>query len=168
MIGKIHPIGLYGCCGSGPIQPIRRMEVKMDIRIYDFEEHGDERGILISLEQMKNIPFEIQRCYYMYNTQPGVRRGFHAHKSLEQILVCVSGSCKILLDDGETKETVVLDRPNKGLYLSHYIWREMFDFSDDAVLMVLASKLYDESDYIRSYDEFLQFVQQQRGEENGQ
>ena len=61
-----------------------------------------------------------------------------------------------------------MDRPNKGLYLSHYIWREMFDFSDDAVLMVLASKLYDESDYIRSYDEFLQFVQQQRGEENGQ
>ena len=77
-------------------------------------------------------------------------------------------SISILLDDGETKETVVLDRPNKGLYLSHYIWREMFDFSDDAVLMVLASKLYDESDYIRSYDEFLQFVQQQRGEENGQ
>ena len=140
----------------------------MKVTTYEFEEHGDERGILIALEEHKNIPFEIRRCYYMYNTQPGVRRGYHAHKSLEQILVCVRGSCKILLDDGMSKETVLLDRPNKGLYISHNMWREMFDFSEDAVLMVLASQLYDESDYIRSYDEFLQYVQKQHGEENGQ
>lgn len=140
----------------------------MKVTTYEFEEHGDERGILIALEEHKNIPFEIRRCYYMYNTQPGVRRGYHAHKSLEQILVCVRGSCKILLDDGVSKETVLLDRPNKGLYISHNMWREMFDFSEDAVLMVLASQLYDESDYIRSYDEFLQYVQKQHGEENGQ
>ncbi|MBQ6564371.1 MAG: FdtA/QdtA family cupin domain-containing protein [Clostridiales bacterium] len=138
----------------------------MKVTTYEFEEHGDDRGILIALEENKNVPFDIRRCYYMYNTQPGVRRGFHAHKSLEQILVCVSGSCKILLDDGQSKETVLLDRPNKGLYIAHNIWREMFDFSDNAVLMVLASKLYDESDYIRSYDEFLQYVQTQRTEEN--
>ena len=138
----------------------------MKVTTYEFEEHGDDRGILIALEENKNVPFNIRRCYYMYNTQPGVRRGFHAHKSLEQILVCVSGSCKILLDDGQSKETVLLDRPNKGLYIAHNIWREMFDFSDNAVLMVLASKLYDESDYIRSYDEFLQYVQTQRTEEN--
>ncbi len=138
----------------------------MKVTTYEFEEHGDDRGILIALEEYKNVPFNIRRCYYMYNTQPGVRRGFHAHKSLEQILVCVSGSCKILLDDGQSKETVLLDRPNKGLYIAHNIWREMFDFSDNAVLMVLASKLYDESDYIRSYDEFLQYVQTQRTEEN--
>ena len=138
----------------------------MKIITFDFEEHGDERGILIALEENKNIPFDIRRCYYMYNTQPGVRRGFHAHKSLEQVLICVSGSCRILLDDGRTRETVLLDRPNKGLYLSHNIWREMYDFSDDAVLMVLASQLYDESDYIRSYDEFLEYIQTQDREEN--
>ena len=138
----------------------------MKVSTYEFEEHGDDRGILIALEENKNVPFNIRRCYYMYNTQPGVRRGFHAHKSREQFLVCVSGSCKIFLDDGQSKETVLLDRPNKGLYIAHNIWREMFDFSDNAVLMVLASKLYDESDYIRSYDEFLQYVQTQRTEEN--
>ena len=71
----------------------------MKVTTYEFEEHGDDRGILIALEEYKNVPFNIRRCYYMYNTQPGVRRGFHAHKSLEQILVGVSGSCKSLLDD---------------------------------------------------------------------
>ena len=152
---------------SGECQYEKEHEPGMKIITFDFEEHGDERGILISLEENKNIPFDIKRCYYMYNTQPGVSRGHHAHKSLEQVLVCVSGECKILLDDGKTRETVVLDRPNKGLYLSHLIWREMFDFSEDAVLMVLASQLYDESDYIRSYDEFLQYVQTKNGEENG-
>lgn len=130
----------------------------MNITTFDFEEHGDERGILISLEEERNIPFDIRRCYFMYNTQPGVRRGFHAHKTLRQVLVCVRGSCKILLDDGREKAVVPLDRPNKGLYLSSDIWREMFDFSDDAVLMVLADQLYDEADYIRNYADFLAWV----------
>ena len=131
----------------------------MNITTFDFEEHGDERGILISLEEERNIPFDIRRCYFMFNTQPGVRRGFHAHKTLRQVLVCVRGSCKILLDDGREKAVVPLDRPNKGLYLSSDIWREMFDFSDDAVLMVLADQLYDESDYIRNYEDFLAYVE---------
>lgn len=130
----------------------------MNITTFDFEEHGDERGILISLEEERKIPFDIRRCYFMYNTQPGVRRGFHAHKTLRQVLVCVRGSCKILLDDGREKAVVPLDRPNKGLYLSSDIWREMFDFSDDAVLMVLADQLYDEADYIRNYADFLAWV----------
>ena len=130
----------------------------MNITTFDFEEHGDERGILISLEEERNIPFDIRRCYFMFNTQPGVRRGFHAHKTLRQVLVCVRGSCKILLDDGREKAVVPLDRPNKGLYLSSDIWREMFDFSDDAVLMVLADQLYDEADYIRNYADFLAWV----------
>lgn len=130
----------------------------MRIQIIDFEEHGDERGILISLEERKNIPFDIRRCYYMYNTQPDVSRGFHAHRTLEQVLVCVRGQCTILLDDGRERKKVLLDRPNKGLYLSPGLWREMHDFSEDAVLMVLASQLYDESDYIRDYQEFLRFA----------
>ena len=130
----------------------------MDIKIYNFEKHGDDRGTLIALEQMKNVPFEFKRVYYMYGTGKGVRRGFHAHKCLKQILVCVKGSCKILLDDGKEKEVVLLDNPDKGLYIESDIWREMFDFSEDAVLMVLASELYDETDYIRDYDEFLGYV----------
>jgi len=130
----------------------------MNIKTYDFEEHGDERGILIALEQMKNIPFEIKRVYYMYNTVPNVRRGFHAHRNLKQILICVHGNCKIYLDDGEDKKIVCLNNPNKGLYIESNIWREMFDFSDDAVLMVLASEYYDEADYIRNYEEFLQYI----------
>lgn len=132
----------------------------MEIKIVEFEEHGDERGTLIALEQMKNVPFEIKRVYYMFDTVHGVRRGFHAHKCLKQILVCVKGSCKILLDDGAQKAEVLLDRPNKGLIIDSHIWREMFDFSEDAVLMVLASQPYDESDYIRNYDDFISYVKE--------
>lgn len=94
----------------------------------------------------------------MYDTVDGVRRGFHAHKCLEQILICIHGSCKILLDNGKEKEIVSLDKPYEGLYVSNDMWREMYDFSPDAVLMVLASEFYDESDYIRDYDEFIKYV----------
>ena len=94
----------------------------------------------------------------MYDTTPGVARGHHAHKQLEQILICVHGQCKIKLDDGHDIEVVNLDQPNKGLYVANNIWREMFDFSDGAVLMVLASEYYSEDDYIRNYDEFLKFI----------
>ena len=110
------------------------------------------------LKRRNKIPFEIKRIYYIYDTLPGVQRGFHAHKTLQQVLVCVRGSCRILLDNGWEKTVVPMDRPNKGLYVSADIWREMFDFSEDAVLMVLADQLYDESDYIRNYDEFLTYV----------
>lgn len=130
----------------------------MDIKFVEFEKHGDDRGMLVALEQTKNVPFEIRRVYYMYDTKSGVTRGYHAHKQLKQILICVKGSCKILLDDGETKEIVELKDPSKGLYLESNVWREMYDFSEDAVLMVLASEFYDEADYIRNYQEFLEYV----------
>ena len=132
----------------------------MNIVTVEFEEHGDDRGTLVSVEQMKNLPFEIKRCYYMYDTKPGVRRGFHAHKALKQVLLCVHGSCKVLLDNGKEKEIVTLDRPNLGLIIESNIWREMFDFTEDAVLMVLASELYDESDYIRNYDDFIKYLEE--------
>ena len=131
----------------------------MQVIKYAFQMHGDERGQLVALEQNKDIPFEIKRVYYMYDTGAGVRRGYHAHKALEQILICVHGSCKILMDHGKEKEIVILDKPYEGLYIANNIWREMYDFTEDAVLMVLASKLYDESDYIRNYDEFLKLVE---------
>ena len=135
----------------------------MKVKMYTFEPHGDARGQLVAIEANKDIPFEVKRVYYMYDTTPGVARGHNAHKALEQILICVHGSCKILLDNGKEKETVVLDEPNKGLYISSDMWRVMYDFSPDAVLMVMASTYYEESDYIRDYDEFLKYVES-RGE----
>ena len=130
----------------------------MKIEIINFDIKGDERGSLISLEENKNIPFEIKRVYYIFNTVEGIRRGFHAHKKLKQVLVCVAGSCKILLDDGKSKEEISLDNPNKGLLIESMIWREMFDFSPDCVLMVLANEVYDESDYFRDYQQFLSYL----------
>lgn len=134
----------------------------MEITKYEFQRHGDDRGMLVALEEGKEIPFDVKRVYYMYDTVPGVRRGLHAHKYLEQILICIHGSCKIHLDDGEETEEVELSNPYEGLYIPNDIWREMYDFSSDAVLMVLASVIYDESDYIRSYDEFIKYVKGNR------
>lgn len=102
----------------------------------------------------------------MYDTVEGVSRGHHAHKSLEQILICIHGSCKILLDNGAEKNIVPLERPYEGLYVSNAMWREMYDFSPDAVLMVLASDYYREEDYIRNYDEFLKYVEEHKEDEN--
>lgn len=126
--------------------------------LYSFPPHGDERGQLIAIEEQKDLPFDIKRVYYIYDTLPGVRRGFHAHKKLEQILLCVHGSCKIHLDNGYDTAEVTLDKPHEGLYISNDMWREMYDFSEDAVLLVLASEHYDESDYIRNYEDFIHFV----------
>lgn len=125
---------------------------------YTFQQHGDERGNLVALEEFNDIPFEIKRVYYMYDTLANVRRGFHAHKSLEQILICIHGSCKVLLDDGSSKKIISLEKPYEGLYIPNNMWREMYDFSPDAVLMVLASDIYKEEDYIRNYDQFLQMI----------
>lgn len=130
----------------------------MQVKKYTFQPHGDDRGQLVALEEGKEIPFNIKRVYYMYDTVNGVVRGKHAHKSLEQILICIHGSCKVLLDDGQEKKVVPLENPCEGLYVSNNIWREMYDFSEDAVLMVLASELYDEDDYIRDYEQFLSYV----------
>ena len=125
---------------------------------YVFQPHGDYRGQLIALEEFKDIPFRIKRVYYMYDTADGFVRGKHAHKHLEQILVCIHGSCKIKLDNGYEQKIVPLEKPYEGLYVPNNMWREMYDFSEGAVLLVFASELYDESDYIRDYDEFLEFV----------
>lgn len=132
----------------------------MHVVKYVFQPHGDQRGDLVSLEEGKDIPFAIKRIYYLYNTEQDVRRGYHAHKCLQQILICIHGSCKILLDNGHEKKIVPLEKPYEGVYIANNMWREMFDFSPDAVLLVLASELYDESDYIRNYDDFLKFVKE--------
>lgn len=126
----------------------------------DFEIKGNEEGRLVALENNISIPFSIKRVYYITNTKYGVIRGNHAHKNLKQVLICVNGSCKIGLDNGNEKAEVLLDQMNKGLYIESNIWRTMYDFSDEAVLLVIASELYDESDYIRNYDDFIQYISQ--------
>ncbi len=127
----------------------------MNIRMIKFTIMGDQRGSLIALEEDKNIPFTIKRVYYIFDTTEDVRRGCHAHRNLEQVLICINGGCRILMDDGENREFLLLNDCSAGLYIGKMIWREMFDFSSDCILMVLASEYYDENDYIRNYEGFL-------------
>lgn len=119
---------------------------------------GDDRGSLVALEGKKTIPFAIQRVYYLFGTKPGVSRGFHAHKKLQQVAVCVTGRCRMVLDDGKKREEVWLESSTEGLLIGNMVWREMHDFSHDCVLLVLASEHYSEEDYIRDYEDFLRLV----------
>ena len=125
------------------------------IKTVSFKPLGDERGSLVALEGNKNVPFDIKRVYYLFATKEGVVRGYHAHKNLKQVAVCVTGSCRFVLDDGSRREDIILDSPTVGLIIEEMVWREMLDFSDDCVLLVLASENYDEGDYIRDYQEFI-------------
>ena len=129
------------------------MQAKYEL--VNFKTLGDDRGSLIAIEEGYNAPFEIKRVYYIFDTKKGVERGFHAHKNLKQMCIAVKGSCTFIVDNGNKKEEILLDSPNKGLLIEGLIWREMKNFSEDCVLLVLASEYYDESDYIRDYDEFL-------------
>jgi len=124
------------------------------LKTIDFPQLGDERGSLISLEANRQVTFDIKRVYYIYGTEKEIARGFHAHKQLQQVAVCVAGKCRMILDDGKKREEIWLDSPVKGLLIEDMVWREMHDFSEDCVLLVLASEHYDEADYIRDYKEF--------------
>ncbi|MFQ1712627.1 sugar 3,4-ketoisomerase [Aeromonas allosaccharophila] len=126
------------------------------INLIDFPALGDERGVLVALESNRHIPFDIKRVYYIYGTSQGVARGFHAHKVLKQVAICLKGSCRFVMDDGKDKKEVILATPDKGLLIDAMQWHEMYDFSEDCVLMVLADQLYDESDYIRDYTQFIE------------
>lgn len=129
-------------------------------KILDFKAIGDDRGWLVPLESSKTIPFDIKRVYYIWGTQKDIVRGKHAHRDLEQVIVCIAGSCDFILDDGHERKTIRLDNPAKGLYIAHNMWREFTNFSSDCVVMVLASEHYDEADYIRNYDAFLKICAQ--------
>lgn len=123
---------------------------------------GDERGGLIAIEEYE-VGFPIKRVYFVYETLPGVARGFHAHRQLHQVVVAVTGRCRFLLDDGVRRESVMLEDPTRALVVEPSIWHEMHDFSPGCVLAVLASAEYDEADYIRNYDEFLASVAPAQG-----
>lgn len=124
----------------------------------DLPNLGDERGGLVVAEASKNIPFKVNRIYYIFDAKPEIPRGFHAHKELQQVAFCIRGKCRMLMDNGIDKQEVWLDQANKGLMIPPFVWHEMHDFSEDCILLVLASEHYNESDYIRNYDDFLTAV----------
>ena len=126
--------------------------------LINFKPLGDERGSLIAIEAEKSVPFSVRRVYYIFGTNEGVERGFHAHKALNQVAVAVTGSCEMVLDDGQSETTVVLDSSEKGVLIGPGMWRVMRNFTPDCVLLVLADQHYDEADYIRNYDEFKEWV----------
>lgn len=132
----------------------------MNYKLYDLKDFGDERGSLIPLEGGNNVPFEVRRAFYIYDTKPSTPRGAHANKQSEFLLVVISGSCKVLIDDGKNKEIVELNRPNQALYLDKMIWKEMYDFSYNAIMLVLSNCKYDDSEYIRNYDDYIKLINQ--------
>ena len=117
-----------------------------------FAVHKDNYGSLTAIEENIDVPFDVKRIYYIYDVEHGQRRGFHSHKELHQVLVCVHGSVTILVKTPYEEENIRLDNPTKALYIGPMVWREMYDFSADAVLFVMASEHYSLSDYIRDYD----------------
>lgn len=121
----------------------------------EFSKNSDEYGNLVPIEGRRNIPFDIKRVYYIYGVDQKQRRGFHSHNDLHQALICVSGSVKILVKNPNEEEIIELNDPSKALYIGPKVWREMYDFSEGSVLLVLASEYYTEDDYIRDYDEYL-------------
>ena len=127
-----------------------------DCRSVDIRKYSDTRGYLSVIEEGIDVPFEIRRIYYLYMV-PEASRGAHAHKQLQQLMIATSGSVHVTLDDGHNKKTFVLDKPWKGLLVVPGMWRTLDDFSGGAVCMVLASERYDADDYIRDYQEFLEF-----------
>ncbi|MEE1340595.1 MAG: FdtA/QdtA family cupin domain-containing protein [Succinivibrionaceae bacterium] len=127
-------------------------------KLLNFNVHKNYDGNLVALEEEYDLPFKLRRVYYIWGTKHDVIRGRHAHRNLQQVVVCMSGSCDFILDDGKNRDVIHLDSPIKGLYISHNIWREFTNFSPDCLIVVFASEHYAEEDYIRSYDQFLKEI----------
>ena len=141
-----------------PIEAFSRLYDVFDCTMLELDRHHSNRkGNLTVVENGKTLPFDVKRVYYLYDIPGGESRGAHAHKELTQMIVAVSGSFRVTLDDGNVKRSFILNRPYQGLYVKPGIWRDLDDFSAGAVCMVLASEIYKKEDYIRSYDEFIEF-----------
>ncbi len=135
------------------------MNIKEQYQVLEFGEFGDERGNLVVAEcGGMDVPFDVKRVFYMYGSDTTVIRGCHANRRTEFVLINVSGSSKVKVDNGFETDMILLDRPRMGLYLPSMLWKDMYDFSADSVLLVLASEHYDGSEYIRNYEEFLKEV----------
>lgn len=128
-----------------------------DCTMVELDKHHHTKGNITVVENNQTIPFDVQRIYYLYDIPGGESRGGHAHKELRQLIVAASGSFTVTLDDGKVKRKFVLNRPYQGLLIVPGIWRTLDDFSSGAVCLVLASHVYDETDYIRSYNDFVNY-----------
>lgn len=131
-------------------------------KMLSFDQKGDERGHLVIIEGNQDIPFEIKRVFYIYGSDSSVVRGRHANYNTEFVLINVSGTSKVRVDDGTSQKVFDLDRPHIGIYLPKLVWKDMYDFSQDSVLLVLASGHYDAQEYIRDYDTFLEVMQNKK------
>lgn len=129
----------------------------MNYKIIDIPKINNKSGNIGVIEN-DTIPFDVKRVYYLFDIPSGAKRGGHAHKKLKQVLIAISGSFDVVLKDGKSKETITLNRPDKGLLIENNIWRELENFSSGSVCLVLASEQFSEKDYIRSYKEYLSFV----------
>ena len=135
------------------------MNVIQLAQMLEFSQRGDERGHLVVVEGVEDIPFEIKRIFYIYGSDHDVVRGQHANRNSEFVLINVAGSSKVKVKDGKGNEAVYsLNRPHTGIYLPRMVWKDMYDFSEDSVLLCLASTHYDNSEYIRDYDEFVKII----------
>lgn len=123
-----------------------------------FNTMGDERGFLIAFEENNNVPFDIKRVFYIFGTQNYVVRGNHANRKTKFLLISISGSCKVKTNDGTVEKIHTLKNPETGLFLDKMVWKEMYDFSDDCILLVMASEYYDPNEYIKDYAEFLKVI----------
>lgn len=132
-----------------------------DCRLIEFRQDGDERGYLVIIEGNRDIPFDIKRVFYIYGSDSDVVRGRHANYRSEFVLINVAGTSKVRVDDGTSQKVFDLDRPHIGIYLPKLIWKDMYDFSADSVLLCLASEHYDAGEYIRDYDEYLEVMRKQ-------
>lgn len=130
----------------------------MEYTLLDFNVLDSRQGNAVNIESENSVPFDIKRIYYIFNTERYAVRGRHAHHNLEQAIICVSGACDFILDDGKERETIHLDDPSRALYIKNNIWREFTNFTEDCVVMVLASEHYNEDDYIRDYNKFIDTV----------
>ncbi len=135
----------------------KRKNTVSDCHIIQLSQMKSEAGDTISVSAYREIPFPIERAYYLYDIAEGASRGGHAHKQLEQLIVAASGSFDVVLDDGKIRKNINLDLPNYGLCIRPGIWRELINFSSGAVVIALASTIYDEDDYIRDYQEFIRY-----------
>lgn len=138
------------------------MNIHEHYKILEFDEHGDERGNLVIVEGNRDIPFEIKRVFYMYGTDAAMIRGSHANRKSEFVLVNVAGKADIKVDDGFSTAVIELNKPRMGLYIPRMLWKDMYNFSKDSVLLVLASEHYDNEEYIRDYDEYLKEVRDKK------
>ena len=134
------------------------MRIEDQYKILEFKDFGDERGNLVVVEGNTDIPFDLKRVFYIYGSDPDVVRGMHANRKTEFVLINVGGTSKVKVDNGFETVVVELNRPRMGIYLPTMVWKEMYDFSEDSILLVLASEHYDSKEYIRDYNDFLKEV----------